>query len=84
MWSKKIYLLWVRFLNYIWRDQQKWYIDGSGILVGKITEKAVCGSVFLTFECRINKNALLQTVKNTDKQLESDKQRTRSVNQQIA
>jgi len=31
--------------------------------VGKIPEKAVYGSVFLTlyFECRINKNALLQT-----------------------
>jgi len=30
-------------------------------LVGKIAEKAVCRSVYLT-ECRINKNALLQTV----------------------
>jgi len=31
--------------------------------VGKIAEKAVCRSVLaLYFECRINKNALLQTV----------------------
>jgi len=33
--------------------------------VGKIAEKAVCKSVFLygtVFLCRINKNALLQTV----------------------
>jgi len=37
------------------------------IPVGKIAEKAVSRSVFLTtwhmyFECRINKNSLLQTV----------------------
>jgi len=29
--------------------------------VGKIAKKAVCKSVSLYFECRINKNVLLQT-----------------------
>jgi len=38
----------------------------NGFPVGKIAEKAVCksvyfGSIALYFECRINKNTLLQT-----------------------